>query len=80
MTFLAAWGCVSDFLEMLPKFKMAARGKKTTKPKVGNYSNFTITFPTIWRCAIDFPKVLLEFKMAVLDKLHISLWAQKLKN
>ena len=27
MTFLATWGCASDFLEMLPKFKMAARGQ-----------------------------------------------------
>ena len=25
MTFLATWGCASDFLKMLPKFKMAAR-------------------------------------------------------
>ena len=27
ITFLATWGCASDFLEMLPKFKMAARGQ-----------------------------------------------------
>ena len=27
MTFLATWGCASDFLEMLPKFKMATRGQ-----------------------------------------------------
>ena len=27
MTFLATWGCASDFLEMLSKFKMAARGQ-----------------------------------------------------
>ena len=25
--FLATWGCARDFLEMLPKFKMAARGQ-----------------------------------------------------
>ena len=25
--FLATWGCASDFLEMLQKFKMAARGQ-----------------------------------------------------
>ena len=25
MTFSATWGCASDFLVMLPKFKMAAR-------------------------------------------------------
>ena len=27
ITFLATWGCSSDFLKMLPKFKMAARGQ-----------------------------------------------------
>ena len=27
MTFLATWGCASDFLKMLPKFKMSARGQ-----------------------------------------------------
>ena len=27
MTFLATWGCASDFLKMLPKFKMATRGQ-----------------------------------------------------
>ena len=27
ITFLATWGCASDFLKMLPNFKMAARGK-----------------------------------------------------
>ena len=61
-------GCATDFLEMLPKFKMAASGqleKKlwALKLKVRNYSNFTITFPMIWRCAGDFFKVLLKFKM-----------------
>ena len=59
ITFLATWGCASDFLKMLPKFKMAARGQLQIflwmqKLKAGNYSNFTITFPTIWRCASDF--------------------------
>ena len=76
------------FLKMLPNFKMAARcellkffmGAKTTKLKKKNYTNFTITFLTIWRCASDFFKVLLKFKMAAMDKLHIFLWAQKLKN
>ena len=65
MTFLATWGYASEFLKMLPKFKMAARGhfqknlwaQKLLKLKVRNYSNFTITFPTIWRCAGDFLKV-----------------------
>ena len=27
MTFLATWGCASDSLKMLPKFKMAAKGQ-----------------------------------------------------
>ena len=27
MSFLATWVCASDFLKMLPKFKMAARGR-----------------------------------------------------
>ena len=27
MTFLATWGCASNFLKMLQKFKMAARGQ-----------------------------------------------------
>ena len=64
---------VCSCLEMLPKFKMAARGQlvgaKTPKLEVGNYSNFTITFPMIWRCADDFFKVLLKFKMAATDQL-----------
>ena len=78
ITFLATWGCASDFLKMLLKFKMAARGQlnffvgaKTLKLKVRNYANFTITFPTIWRCASDFFKLLLQYKMAAMDKLHI---------
>ena len=53
MTFLATWGCASDFFKMLPKFKMAARGQlqknflaqKTLK--VRNYANFTIKLTTI---------------------------------
>ena len=68
MTFLATCGCASDFLKMLPKLKMAARGQnffvgaKTLKLKVRHY--FTITFPTIWRCAGEFFMVLLKFKIA----------------
>ena len=41
---------------------------KIKKPKVRNYSNFTITFPTIWRCAGDIFKVLLKLKMAATDQ------------
>ena len=46
-------------------------GHKNSKKKIGNYLNFTITFPTS-----DFLKVLLKFKMVVMDKLHIFLWVQ----
>ena len=75
MTFLATWGCASDFFKMLPKFKMAATGQLqkilwAQKPEIRNYSNFTITFPTIWRCAGDIFKVVLKFKMATTDQLH----------
>ena len=70
MTFLAAWGCASDFLKMLQKFKRAARGQLqknvwAQKLQVRNYS--TITSPTIWRCVGDFFKVLLKFKKAATD-------------
>ena len=86
MTFLATWGSASDFLKMLPKFKMAAKGQLqknlwAQKLEVRNYSNFTITFPTIWRCAVDIFKVLLKFKMATTDQIEkkIGGWAQNLK-
>ena len=81
MTFPAAWGCASDFLKMLQKFKMATNskffgGQKNIKGR--NYSNFTITFPTIWRCAGFFK----GFAVIQNDR-HEStltfLWAQKLK-
>ena len=88
ITFLATWGCASDFFKDATKFQNGRQrstskffvGAKTTEPKERNYSNFNITFPTIWRCASDFFKVLLKLKMAAMDKLHIFLWAQKLKN
>ena len=84
MTFLAAWGCASDILKMLPKFKMAARGQPQKicgrKNLVRNYSNFTITFPTIWRCACDILKVLLKFKMAATDQLKFFGGAKTQKN
>ena len=84
MTFLATWGCASDFLKILPKFKIAARGQLqkilwAQKLKVRNCSNFTITFPTIWRCAGDIFKVLLKFKMATTANLNFLGGAQKLK-
>ena len=52
-------------------------GTKTPKLKVGNYLNFTITFPIMWRCGSDFFEILPKFKMAAMDKFHIFLWAQK---
>ena len=84
MTFQATWGCASDFLYMLPKFKMATRGQlqkilwvqKLKNLKVRNSSNFTITFPTIWRCAGCIFKVLLKFKMAATDQLQFF-WGHK---
>ena len=30
MTFLAIWGCASNFLKILPKFEMATRGQPQT--------------------------------------------------
>ena len=42
---------------------------RVTIYNMGNYSNFTITFPMIWRWAGDFFKVLLKFKMATTDQL-----------
>ena len=48
---------------MLPKFKMATMdqlhivGAKFQKPKVRNYSTFTIKFPTIFRCAGIFTEI-----------------------
>ena len=50
MTFQVTRGCASDFLKIIPKFKMPTRGQlkkkivgaKTLKLKLGNYSNFQI--------------------------------------
>ena len=71
--FLATWGCASDFLKMLPKFKMAAMGAKT--PKLRKLFKFYYHIPNDIEMFI-----LLKFKMAAMDKLHIFSWAQKLKN
>ena len=51
ITFLATRGYASDFLKMLPQFKMAARCQLhfflwAQKLKVRNNSHFTITLPT----------------------------------
>ena len=64
--FLATWGCASDFLKMVPKFKMAAGQLQIflLAQKLRNVKSeiIQITFPTIWRCASDFFKVLPNFK------------------
>ena len=75
ITFLATWGCASDFSKMLSKLKMAASGQhqffygrensKTLSRKLFKLP----AFPTIWRCASDFFKALLKLKMAAMDKL-----------
>ena len=78
MTFLATWGCASDFFSDATKIQNGRQrstlkfvaGAKTLKLKVRNYSNFTITFPMIWKCAGDFLKVLLKFKMAATDQFN----------
>ena len=62
MTFVATWGCASDFFRDATKIRNGRQratlnffvGAKTLKLEVKNYSNFTITFPMIWRCAGDF--------------------------
>ena len=54
-TFLATWGCASDFFKDATKIQNGRQrstpnyfvGAKTLKLKVRNYSNFTIAFPTI---------------------------------
>ena len=73
-TFLTTRGCVSEFLKMLPKFKMAARGQ------FYNFSwwwfSFVNHFLSMWRCANLFLKMLPKCKMAATDQLHsYSLWA-----
>ena len=87
MTFLATWGCASDFFRDATKIQNGHQrstliffvGAKTLKPKVRYYSNFTITFPMIWRCAGNFFKVLLKFKMAATDQLKKFVWSIFLK-
>ena len=88
MTLLVTWGYASDFFGDAAKIQNDRQrstlkffvGAKTLKLEVRNYLNFTITFRMIWRCAGEFFEVLLKFKMAATDQLHISSWAQKLKN
>ena len=83
MAFLAAWGCASDFLKMLPKFKMATRIQLqkylwAQKLNVRNYPNFTITFTTI---IIEICRRLFQGFTAIHNDRHrtkiIFWWAQK---
>ena len=55
---------VRSCLKMLPKFKIAARGRLQV-------------FLWVQKLPSDFFKVLLKFKMAAMDKLLFFLWAQK---
>ena len=74
MTLLATWGCASEFLKMLLKYKMAATGQLQknlwTQKLSRKLFKFYYHFPTIWKCAGDFFKVLLKFKMAATDQLQ----------
>ena len=84
MTFPATWGCASDFLKMLPKLKMAARGQLQNILGAQKLSQklfkFYYHFPTIWRCAGDFFKVLLKFKMVATDQLQFFSGRKNSKN
>ena len=88
ISFLATWGCASDFLKMLPNFKMAARGQLQIFLWAQKLQNLKLEIiqillshsPQYGDVQVIFFKVLLKFKMAAMDKLHIFLWAQKLEN
>ena len=87
ITFLATWGCASDFLKMLPNFKMAARGQLQLllAQKLKNFKSEIIQIlpshsPRYGDVQVIFWKVLLKFKMAAMYNLHIFLLAQELKN
>ena len=76
MTFLATWGCANDFLKMLPKFKLSARGQlqknlwvqKLKNPK-SEIIQILLSHPPPYGDAGDIFKVLLKFKMAATDQL-----------
>ena len=69
MTLLATWGCASEFLKMLPKFKMAARGQLK---KICGRKNSKTQSKIIQILLSHSPpfKVLLKFKMAATDQLQ----------
>ena len=77
ITFLATWGCASDFLKMLPKLKMAARGELQSflwAQKLQNLKSeiiqILLSHPPRRGDVQVFFKVLLIFKMAAMDKLY----------
>ena len=89
MTFLATWGCASDFLKMLPKYKMAARGQpqiflwaKTLKKKLKSeiIQILLSHSPQYGDVQVTFFKVLLKFKMAARDQLQIFCGRKNSKN
>ena len=65
VTFLATWGCVSVFLKILPKFKIAVRGQ---------LQFFLCSRMEIWRFFLWFYS---NSKCAAMNELHICLWAQR---
>ena len=72
MTFLATWGCASDFLKMLTQFKIAAKvnskkicGRKNLKSEI-----IQILLSDSPPYGDDFFKVLLKFKMAATDQIQ----------
>ena len=89
MTFLATWGCASDFSKMLPKYKMAARGqpqvflraqtlKKNVKSEI--IQILLSHSPQYGDVQVTFFKVLLKFKMAARDQLQFFCGRKNSKN
>ena len=72
ITFLATWGCASDFLKILLKFKMVARDQLQIFLWAQLINNFKSEIIQILRShspryrdvQVTFLKVLLKFKMA----------------
>ena len=68
-------GSASDFLKMLPKFKMAARGQIVDANTQSREINQILLShsPRYGDVQVIFFKVSLKFKMAAMDKLNICL-------
>ena len=78
--FLAAWGCASDFLKILPKFKTAARGQFQIFLWVQKLQNWKSGIITRYG---DVQVIFLRFYWNSKWPPWINfifLWAQKLKN